>query len=159
MLRLYNGEQNIEGYKTDIEDAFLSLDYLDYDKCHKVFTELEAGWLLNSKGMSTGYQACVSDEIEGEADMTKSRIMPLDYISTGTKCAMLLIMKPDWIINGAEVSVEHRDCIINNITSGIFDADLGQRGIEDYGDPIEVLLDGKLFTTIKDINSYIEGVY
>ncbi len=152
MLHIYVGDYDEtdivkqENFVYDVEAAFAKLKLKGTDLERKALKELEqAQWLDGLSFLDRfGYK------------------LYNRYISTGCKTALLVINCPDCIVNAVEAGFEVRDFIIKYCKEGAIylssmDVTINRYQADDsiFSDPIAVEMDGKHFTDIRVLNSYI----
>lgn len=131
----------------------------------KVVDDVEA-WMVRVRLQDTPLTRVLLKEIEGaewvSPDKFKDRFgctLYIDALSTGCKTALLVAALPEYIIDTRECGHNARNAIIRNITTGNIIFHYGDFNIlEGASDVIDVMLDGRHFTSLNAFNLYLEEV-
>lgn len=138
MLHLYL--QRPEGCEViaDVEAVFSGMDIPEEDRCSRVLEEVEQAKYLDAYSFidRIGY------------------MLPKEFLSTGCKAALVVIKNPGTVVDLWECGFNARDAIIRNVRDGSVVIRYNDISVSGDG-PIDVMLEGKRFTKVEDLNMYL----
>ena len=144
MLELYYRYNSPNGYEliTDAEEAFMLMRIKKTELAAKLISEIDRAQYIDETEFLDRF----------------GRTLPISRLSTGCKTALVVAHNPDKVVDLLECGYNARDAIIRNIRDGkvLFsfnDISINYPGFDDL--EIDVLIDGKHFTSLDALNLYL----
>lgn len=135
-------KDNYPNYVFDIDKEFASTLVVDLPQIRSVMKEIDGANFVNSREFIDRF----------------GKHLYIDRLSTGCKAAILVILKPDTVIDTRECGINARDAIIYNCNNGrivFYDMGTTVKSYDRDNTVIDVIYRGKNYCDVDNLNEVI----